>query len=419
MSMSKELIEKAKAAREAGYVLGNLSIDKRNAALSAIADALEKNIASILKANAVDMVDAEKNGIKGNMLDRLMLNESRIRDIASATRDIVKLPDVLDESESWTRPNGLQITRKRVPMGLIGIIYESRPNVTVDAAVLCLKSGNATLLRGGEEAVNTNMELIRVMRDAIKKVGVPADAVQGLKDVSRETAQQMMRLHQYIDVLIPRGGAGLIRVVRESASIPVIETGTGNCHVYVDEYANLEMAMNILINAKCQRPSVCNAAETLLVHKKIAKEFLPLVKKELGERGVELRGCEATQKIIECTPATEDDFLTEFNNLIMAVKIVDSVDAAISHINQYNSRHSDCIISDNADSVTKFGNTVDAAAVYINTSTRFTDGYEFGFGAEIGISTQKLHARGPMGIKELTTVKYVVNSDGVIRGVNP
>lgn len=403
--MNEKLIIQAQKAREAAYELGVTNIAVRNAGLNAIADCLETGVDSILKANAVDLEKAKAAGMAGSMLDRLVLNKERIHSIASAVRDIVKLPDVLGDVESWERPNGLVIGRKRVPLGLIGIIYESRPNVTVDAAALCIKSGNACLLRGGSEAIATNLELVRIMKDAIAKVGVSKNAIEIVEDTSRETVTELMKLNQYIDVLIPRGGAGLIKSVTQNATIPVIETGTGNCHVYIDEFADLKMGLEILINAKCQRPSVCNACETLLVHEKVAKAFMPAAKKELVKRGVDFRD-----------NATEEDYYKEYNDLIIAVRVVKSLDEAIAHINKYGSKHSDCIVTNDYASSQKFLKMVDAAAVYVNASTRFTDGFEFGFGAEIGISTQKLHARGPMGLRELTTVKYIIQGNGQIRG---
>ena len=403
--MNEKLIAQAQKAREAAYELGVSGIGVRNAGLNAIADSLEAGVDCIIKANAVDVENAKKAGLSGSMLDRLVLNKQRIQSIAAAVRDIALLPDVLGEGESWERPNGLVIGRKRVPLGLIGIIYESRPNVTVDAAVLCIKSGNACLLRGGSEAIRTNLELARIMKDAIAKAGLPKHAIEIVEDTSRETVTAMMKLNQYIDVLIPRGGAGLIKSVTQNAAISVIETGTGNCHTYIDEFADLRMGLEILINAKCQRPSVCNACETLLVHEKIAKEFMSQARKELVKRGVEVR-----------ENATKEDYYTEYNDLILAVKVVKSIDEAIAHINKYGSKHSDCIVTKDYDNSQKFLKMVDAAAVYVNASTRFTDGYEFGFGAEIGISTQKLHARGPMGLRELTTVKYIIMGNGQTRG---
>ena len=397
MSLEKQ----AKAAKDASYVLANTGIDVRNKALSYIADSLEASVDSIIKANAVDMENAKNKGISKSLLDRLMLNEQRVRGIADAVRQVVALPDVLGEIDGmWQRPNGLTIGKKRVPLGLIGIIYEARPNVTVDAAVLCLKAGNTVMLRGGSEAFHSNARLVRVMKEALAKAELPPSAIEILEDTSRETATAMMKLHKYIDVLIPRGGAGLIKTIIENATIPVIETGTGVCHTYIDETADIQMGLDILINAKCQRPSVCNACETLLVHENIAPRFLPLAEKELAARNVEIR---------------YGDYDVEFLDLILSVKTVKDIDEAIAHINQYGTRHSECIVTSDYAASQKFLQTVDAAAVYVNASTRFTDGFEFGFGAEIGISTQKLHARGPMGLRELTTIKYIIYGGGQIR----
>ena len=393
--------KQAQNAKEASYMLANTSINLRNAALAAIAKSLEENTDKIIAANAIDMQNAKNKGISEPLQDRLMLNKERIAGIAAAVKQVVTLPDVLGEVDSmWERPNGLIIGKKRVPIGLIGIIYEARPNVTVDAAVLCLKTGNAVILRGGSEAVNSNTALAAVMREALVKAGLPQSSVELIEDTSRETAAAMMKLDKYIDVLIPRGGAGLIKTVKENATIPVIETGTGNCHTYIDEFADIQMGLDILINAKCSRPSVCNACETLLVHEKIADNFLPPAEKELRNRNVDIR---------------RGDYETEFNDLIISVKVVENIDEAIAHINKYGTKHSECIVTGNYNNSQKFLKMVDAAAVYINASTRFTDGYEFGFGAEIGISTQKLHARGPMGLKELTTTKYIIYGEGQVR----
>ena len=413
--MNEIIKTQAQEAKKASYVLGQSNISLRNAALLAIADSLEANIAGILAANELDITYARAKGIKDSIIDRLMLNELRIKDIALAVRQIVALSDVVGETESWERPNGLIVGKKRVPLGLIGIIYEARPNVTVDAAVLCIKTGNAVILKGGSEAINTNIELVQLMKNALIQVGLPEQSIEILKDTSRQATADMMKLNQIIDVLIPRGGAALIKTVRDNATIPVIETGTGNCHTYIDEFADLEMGLDILINAKCSRPSVCNACETLLVHEKVANEFLPQAQTELSKRNVMLKGCDKTREIIPCEIATEEDYLTEYNDLTLAIKVVESIDEAIDHINKYNSKHSECIVTMDYSNSQKFLKMVDAAAVYVNASTRFTDGFEFGFGAEIGISTQKLHARGPMGLKELTTIKYIVQGNGQIR----
>lgn len=411
------LREQAQRAKEASYKLSLAGVSQKNDALLRIADNLIKNKAYILAENEKDLAKAEENGVRPTMLDRLRLTEKRIDDMAEGVRQVVALKDPVGEVINMTeRPNGLVIGKKRVPMGLIGIIYEARPNVTVDAVCLTLKTGNAALLRGGKEALHSNLALTKVMQEAIVAAGLPESTVELLSDTNRETAKEMMRLNGIVDVLIPRGGAGLIKTVVENATVPVIETGTGNCHTYIDDSADFTMALSILVNAKTQRPSVCNACESLLVSEKIAKDFLPLAQKALEEKGVELRGCQKTLKIISVNPATAEDFYTEYNDLILSVKVVSGIDEAISHINTHNTKHSECIVTKDYENSQKFLKSVDAAAVYVNASTRFTDGFEFGYGAEIGISTQKLHARGPMGLEALTTVKYIIYGNGQIRG---
>ena len=413
MSNIKELGKRAKTAER---VLGNLPSSKKDEALKAIADALIRNTDKIIEANNLDVEAAKESGIKESMIDRLKLTEERIKGIADGVLEVVMLHDPIGEVLGMSkRPNGLLIGKKRVPIGVIGIIFEARPNVTVDAACLTLKTGNAVILRGGKEAINSNKILTDIMRNAIAEVGVPGDAINLVTDTDRESAKEMMKLNQYIDVLIPRGGAGLIKTVVENATVPVIETGSGNCHVFVDESADLEMATDILINAKVQRPSVCNACESLVVHKNIADKFIPQAVEKLKENGVEVRGCEKTRAISDVSPASDEDFYTEYNDLIISVIIVDNIEEAIEHINIHNTKHSECIITKDYDNSQKFLNEIDAAAVYVNASTRFTDGFEFGFGAEIGISTQKLHARGPMGLNELTSTKYVIYGNGQIR----
>lgn len=408
--------EQAKRAKEASYQLSLAGITQKNDALLRIAENLLQNKAYILAENEKDLAKAEENGVRPTMLDRLRLTEQRIEAMAEGVRQVVALHDPVGEVIHMSeRPNGLVIGKKRVPLGLIGIIYEARPNVTVDAVCLTLKTGNATLLRGGKEALHSNLALTKVMQEAIVAAGLPKSTVELVSDTDRETAKEMMRLNGIVDVLIPRGGAGLIQTVVENATVPVIETGTGNCHTYIDDTADLQMALSILINAKTQRPSVCNACESLLVSEKIAKDFLPLAKTALEEKGVELRGCPETLKIISVTPATDEDFYTEYNDLILSVKVVSGIDEAISHINTHNTKHSECIVTKDYENSQKFLKSVDAAAVYVNASTRFTDGFEFGYGAEIGISTQKLHARGPMGLEALTTVKYIIYGQGQIR----
>lgn len=412
-----QIREQAIRAKEASYQLSLAGITQKNDALLKIAENLIQNKSYILAENEKDLSKAEENGVKATMLDRLRLTEQRIEEMAEGVRQVVNLHDPIGEVIHMTeRPNGLVIGKKRVPLGLIGIIYEARPNVTVDAVCLTLKTGNATLLRGGKEALCSNLALVKVMKEAIVSAGLPESTVELISDTDRETAKEMMRLNGIVDVLIPRGGAGLIKTVVENATVPVIETGTGNCHTYVDDFADLDMALSILVNAKTQRPSVCNACESLLVSEKIAQEFLPMAKEALEEKGVELRGCEKTLELISISPATEEDFYTEYNDLILSVKVVSGIDEAISHINTHNTKHSECIVTNDYHHSQKFLKSVDAAAVYVNASTRFTDGFEFGYGAEIGISTQKLHARGPMGLEALTTVKYIIYGNGQIRG---
>ncbi|ALS15381.1 glutamate-5-semialdehyde dehydrogenase [Clostridium butyricum] len=406
-----------KKAKEASYELGAASTKEKDKALLAMAQELIENTNEILEANRIDLKNAEIKGTPKAMLDRLALDKDRIKAMADGLKEVVNLQDPVGEVVSmWQRPNGLQIGQKRVPMGVIGIIYESRPNVTCDAAGLCLKTGNASILRGGSDAINSNKAIMVALTKGIERVGLPKECVQLIEDTSREVATEMMKLNEYIDVLIPRGGAGLIQSVVKNATVPVIETGTGNCHIYVDESCDFDMAVKIAVNAKASRPSVCNAAEKLLVNEKIAKDFLPIAVKVLRENGVVLRGDEASQAIInDIEKASEEDWSKEYLDYIMAVKIVKDVDEAINHINKYGTGHSEAIITESYKNSQKFLQRVDAAAVYVNASTRFTDGSEFGFGAEIGISTQKLHARGPMGLKELTTIKYIIYGNGQIR----
>ncbi len=393
------------------------STGKKNDALIKISEELRNNIDLIIEKNNIDLENAVENGMSKSMQDRLKLDEKRITAIADACVNLSKLDDPVGEIVGGgVRPNGMKIEKVRVPMGVIGIIYEARPNVTVDAASLCLKSGNTVILRGGKEAFESNKILMKLMRNAVEKAGFSPDIMQLVEDTSRETATEMMKLDGYIDVLIPRGGAGLISSVVKNATVPVIETGTGNCHLYVDESADLTMAVDILNNGKTQRPSVCNALESLLVNEKIASEFLPLAKQKLDESNVEIRGCEKTKEILpDVVLATEEDYGTEFLDYIISVKVVADVDEAISHISEYTTGHSECIVTKSLENAEKFQMSIDAAAVYVNCSTRFTDGEEFGLGAEIGISTQKLHARGPMGLRELTTTKYLISGKGQIR----
>lgn len=415
MTYIETLGAKAKAAEHAA---ASASAKLKNEALKSIADALIQNTGLIIEKNKLDLENAVKNGMSVSMQDRLMLNEKRISDIASSVLKLIEAEDLIGSVDYGViRPNGLKICKTRVPLGVIGIIFESRPNVTVDAATLCLKAGNTVILKGGKEAINSNKCLADVMRAAVEKAGLPADVIQLVEDTSREAAAELMKLNKYLDVLIPRGGAGLINAVVNQATVPVIETGTGNCHVYVDESADIQMAADIVNNGKTQRPSVCNAVESLLVHKNIAEAALPVIKSKLDEHNVEIRGCKKTAEILgDCvTLASDDDYATEFLDFIISVKVVDSIEEAIEHIQKYSTRHSECIVTKSLENAEKFQREVDAAAVYVNASTRFTDGGEFGFGAEIGISTQKLHARGPMGLHELTTVKYLINGNGQIR----
>jgi len=404
-------------AKKASYKLSVLSSTEKNHALQKIAARLLEKGDEILKANALDIENAKEKGITGALIDRLTLNSERIKAMAEGVEQIVSLPDPVGEVVSmWRRPNGLQIGQQRVPIGVIGIIYEARPNVTVDAAALCLKSGNAVILRGGSEAINSNKAIVSIIKGALDEAQMPDGAVQLVEDTSRETVNEMMKLNKYIDVLIPRGGAGLIQSVVQNSTIPVIATGEGNCHVYVDGDADLEMGERIIVNAKTQRPGVCNAAETLLVDEAIAERFIPRALKTLRDLNVEIRGCKRTLELFsDAKPATEEDWSTEYLGYILAVKVVKGIDEAIEHINRYGTHHSEAIVTENYSKAQRFLREVDASAVYVNASTRFTDGFEFGFGAEIGISNQKLHARGPMGLKELTTTKYIIYGSGQIR----
>ncbi len=413
-----ELIIKGELAKKAASILSVADSQVKNNALLCIADALTENMSYIIEQNKTDLENAKNKGIKTAMLDRLALDETRIVAMAEGIRQVVDLPDPIGEVvEEFTRPNGLVITKKRVPIGVIGIIYEARPNVTSDAAALCIKSGNVAYLRGGSEALLSNMAIVKVMQEAVEKCGLPKECVVLVEDTSRELAREMMRLNKYIDVLIPRGSAGLIKTVVENSTVPVIETGSGICHTYVAASADLQMAADIAVNAKASRPSVCNAMETLLVDKEVAKEFLPLVCDRLKANNVEVRGCEQCKAILPLVnAATEEDWATEYNDYILSIKVVEGFSEAVSHIAKYGTKHSEAIVTNDACEGERFTKIVDAAAVYINASTRFTDGFEFGLGAEIGISTQKIHARGPMGLKELTTTKYVITGNGQIRG---
>ncbi len=406
-----------KRAKTASRESAKLTTDEKNRGLLAVADELVSRSTYLLAENEKDIRAAEEKGVKKSLLDRLRLTEQRIEDMAEGLRQIAGLEDPIGEvSEMKTRPNGLRIGKRRVPLGVVGIIYESRPNVTADAFGLCFKTGNTVILRGGSDAIHSNLAIVHTIKEALRKEKLSQDMILLVEDTSRETVQQMMKLHDYIDVLIPRGGAGLIANVVENSTVPVIETGTGNCHVFVDESADTEMAADIIENAKTQRMGVCNACESLVIHEAAAWGVIPKIVERLKQHGVEIRGDERAQKITtEIVPATEEDWGTEYLDAVISMKIVDSIDEAIAHINQYNTGHSESIITKDYDNALKFQDEVDAAAVYVNASTRFTDGFEFGFGAEIGISTQKLHARGPMGLLALTTTKYVIFGSGQIR----
>jgi len=417
MNYAAELSEKGAVARQAARKLAVISTDIKNKALCAMADALQNECVGIIAANVVDIENGKAKGLSRALLDRLMLNESRIDAMAEGLRQIAGLPDPIGEGLSiQRRPNGLEISKVRVPLGVIGIIYEARPNVTVDAAGLCLKSGNTVILRGGSEAISSNIAIIKVISAAAYSAGVPEGSIQFIETTDREAVNAMLRLNQYLDVIIPRGGAGLIKTVVENSTVPVIETGTGVCHTFVDQSADMEMAKAIAFNAKVSRPGVCNAMETLLVHEAVADRFLPEMLQKYHEAGVEIRGCSTTMKYYsEVKAAIPEDWSTEYHDLILSVKVVEGIGEALDHIASYSTRHSEAIVTQDYNNARRFQAEVDAAAVYVNASTRFTDGYEFGFGAEIGISTQKLHARGPMGLPELTSIKYVISGNGQIR----
>ncbi|EBF5159981.1 TPA: glutamate-5-semialdehyde dehydrogenase [Listeria monocytogenes] len=412
-----ELIKKGSAAKEAAQFLAQATTKQKNTALLNLSNDLLAHTSTLLKENEKDILRAQKKGTPETMIDRLRLTKDRMKEISEAVKQVVALKDPIGEvTNMWKNEAELTIGKTRVPLGVIGIIYESRPNVTVDASVLCFKTGNAVILRGGSDAIDSNKALMSVIQDSLEASGFPRSSVQLIEDTSRETARDMMRLNRFLDVLIPRGGARLIQTVLENATVPVIETGTGNCHIYVDKAAEKQMAIDILVNAKCSRPSVCNAAETLLIHRDVAEDYLPAMETALKEYDVELRADERAKEILqEAKAAKESDWEDEFLDFILAVKVVDSAEEAIEHINKYGTKHSEAIISNDYATGQTFHQKVDAAAVYINASTRFTDGFAMGFGAEIGISTQKLHARGPMGLTELTSTKYIIFGDGQIR----
>ena len=413
----KEIIEIGKRAKEASYELAHLDTSVKDQILLNVATALVTRTDELLAANSRDLLQANEMGLKGAIVERLTLSSDRILDISEGMKQIARLEDPIGEVlEMKKRPNGLMIGKKRVPLGVVGVIYESRPNVTADVGALCLKTGNVCVLRGGKEAFNSNRVIVEIFREEIENLGLNSNMIQLVMDTSRESATALMKLNQYLDILIPRGGAGLIQSVVQNSTVPVIETGVGNCHVFVDASADLTMAVKIVVNAKTHRPGVCNAAESLLIHRAIADRAIPEIGYALSEHGVEIRGDSTVCRILDyAVPATEEDWSTEYLDLIMSVKVIDSLDDAIDHIHKYGSSHSESIVTSEYRNAQYFLDRVDAAAVYVNASTRFTDGFEFGYGAEIGISTQKLHARGPMGLKELTTTKYVIYGEGQIR----
>lgn len=412
-----DVLQKSKKAKEISRFLINVSTEQKNIGLKAMADALRAHSDFIISENSKDLLQGEKENIGKALLDRLALNQKRIEDMAQGLEIIIDLPDPINElMDEWDRPNGLCISKVRVPIGVIGIIYEARPNVTVDAAGLTLKTSNAVVLRGSSSAINSNIAIVGVLNDALSKVGFPEQTINLIEHTSRETVLELVTLKQYIDLVIPRGGAGLINTVVASATVPCIETGIGNCHVFIDSSANLQNALNIAVNSKVQRPSVCNAAESLLVHKDIADKILPSIIAEYIKSGVQIFGCERTQAYDKSIfPATDKEYATEFLDYKISIKVIDDVNEAISHVDKFGSKHTEAIVSENKASIELFSKQVDASSVMVNASTRFTDGFEFGFGAEIGISTQKMHARGPMGLKELTTYKYIVKGNGQIR----
>ena len=403
------------SAKKASRTLSLASETKKNELLVALASLLIENSADIIEANEADLASAESNGVPKAMLDRLMLNEARIKGIADSLVSVAALDDPIGKGEVWSRPSGISLRRIRVPLGVVGIIYEARPNVTVDSAALCLKTGNAVVLRGGKEAINTNKALVKVIKSALAAQGFDEGSVELITSTDRESANALMSMRGLVDVLIPRGGKGLINACVQNSKVPVIETGAGNCHLYIDASADMEKAIKIAVNAKCSRPSVCNAIETILVHKSVADKFLPMMAEAFAKYSVDIRGCERVRAVIDANPATEQDFATEYDDYIVSVGVVDSLEEAIEHINKYSTGHSEAIVTENMKSADEFLSRIESVAVYVNASTRFTDGGEFGFGAEIGISTQKLHVRGPMGLMALTTEKYLITGDGAVR----
>ncbi|MBO5339192.1 MAG: glutamate-5-semialdehyde dehydrogenase [Clostridia bacterium] len=416
MTLHEEMIALCLGAKEASLKIGLATKEERNSLLIAIADSIKQNYELIIEANKIDLSKAKENGIADAMLDRLMLNKDRIYAIADAICQIVTLPDPLEKCEISTRPNGLVIEKHAVPLGVVGMIYEARPNVTPDAATLCLKSGNAVVLRGGKEAINSNKCMVKIIGDTLEACGFDRRTVSLVENTTRDSANELMAMRGYIDVLIPRGGKGLIKNVVENSTVPVIETGAGNCHLYVDKTADIEMALNVALNAKCQRPSVCNAIETLLVHKDVANEFLPKFYELTRKFNLEFRGCADTCMILDgISLATDEDYNTEYDDYIVSVKVVNDVFEAVTHIRKYSTGHSEAIITNDKENADYFTKAIDSCALYVNASTRFTDGGEFGLGAEIGISTQKLHVRGPMGLEALTTHKYIIKGEGQTR----
>ncbi len=413
MDINTEVKLLCESAKAASRTVALASEEQKNALLGRIAELLIENEKTIIEANATDLAAAEENGVAKAMLDRLMINSDRIKGIADSLYNVISLEDPIGKGDEWSRPSGITLRRIRVPLGVVGIIYEARPNVTVDSAALCLKTGNAVVLRGGKEAINTNKEFVRVIKIALEECGFDRGAVELITSTSRESAGALMSMRGLVDVLIPRGGKGLIRACVENSKVPVIETGAGNCHLYIDREADMTKAINIAVNAKCSRPSVCNAIETLLVHSAVAAEFLPMLRGALAPYNVDLRGCERSRAILgDISAATDEDYATEYDDYILALKVVDTLDEAIEHINKYSTGHSEAIVTEDKDAADRFQREIDSVALYVNASTRFTDGGEFGFGAEIGISTQKLHVRGPMGLFALTTEKYLISGSG-------
>ena len=411
-----EVYDLCMRAKAHSATLARARTEVKNQALCTFARLLRENVDEILAANEKDLANAKENGVKDTMLDRLRLTDARIEGMAKGAEDIARLDDPVGKGDCWTRPNGLTIRRVRVPMGVVGVIFEARPNVAADVAALCIKSGNAVVLRGGKEAIQSNRAIVALARRALAESRLAAEAVQLIENTTRASSEALMQMRGLIDVLVPRGGKGLIRAVVDNARVPVIETGAGNCHLYIHADADLSMALDIAVNAKISRPSVCNACETILVNEAVAEKFLPMLKEAMDAHHCEIRGCERTREILpDVTPATEEDWDTEYNDLILAVRVVDTLDKARIHINRYGTGHSETIVTNDLSAAEYFQSAVDAAAVYVNASTRFTDGGEFGFGAESGISTQKLHARGPMGLTALTTEKYLVNGNGQVR----